>query len=150
MIGVNHVATGVLVATIFSQPALALPLALLSHFVIDAIPHWDYKIGNNVAYQQLAMMLDLTLSLSLLLILSVSLDSSTRLVIACGFLAALPDAMWLPYILKREKAPHAKNKVLGTLLRLHGNIQWNESSKGVYIEIIWFIATVALILSIGT
>lgn len=149
MVGVNHVATGVLVAVAIDKPVLALALAFLSHFVIDAIPHWNYKIANNPAYRQLAMAMDLTFSLSLLMILSVSLDASTRLVIACGFLALLPDAMWLPHILQGKKAPKNRNNPLHWLRKFHGWLQWSETSKGAYIEVAWFVITIFLILQLG-
>jgi hypothetical protein len=36
----NHVVTGALIATAVAQPAAAIPLALASHFVLDALPHY--------------------------------------------------------------------------------------------------------------
>ena len=37
----NHALTGALIGLTISNPALALPLAFLSHLVCDAIPHYD-------------------------------------------------------------------------------------------------------------
>ncbi len=44
---IPHTIVGVAVATaVRRQPALALVLAFFSHFVLDAIPHWDPLIGD--------------------------------------------------------------------------------------------------------
>jgi len=36
-----HVAVAAAIATKVANPALSLPLALASHFVLDKIPHWN-------------------------------------------------------------------------------------------------------------
>jgi hypothetical protein len=40
MQAINHTVFGSLIATTISEPAIALPLALASHFLMDAIPHY--------------------------------------------------------------------------------------------------------------
>ncbi|MFZ1324307.1 MAG: hypothetical protein WAQ57_04090 [Candidatus Saccharimonadales bacterium] len=40
---VNHAAAGAGIALAVRQPLLALPLALASHFVLDALPHYGKK-----------------------------------------------------------------------------------------------------------
>ncbi len=41
----THGVVGSLVAQSLAwNPALAVPVAFLSHFALDAIPHWDYKL----------------------------------------------------------------------------------------------------------
>jgi hypothetical protein len=40
MTGFNHGMTGAAIALAVKQPALAVPLAFLSHFVTDMIPHF--------------------------------------------------------------------------------------------------------------
>ena len=39
----NHMVTGAVIALVVKQPALALPLAFLSHFVLDALPHYGER-----------------------------------------------------------------------------------------------------------
>ena len=42
-----HAIVGAAIAsTIPDQPLLGFSLAFLSHFVLDAIPHWDYKLSS--------------------------------------------------------------------------------------------------------
>ena len=37
-----HTLVGVAIATNISNPFLAIPLAFISHFLGDKIPHWDF------------------------------------------------------------------------------------------------------------
>lgn len=41
MLETPHVVVGAAIATKIGNPALAIPLAFLSHFVLDQIPHWN-------------------------------------------------------------------------------------------------------------
>jgi hypothetical protein len=141
----NHAVTGALVAAAINRPILSIPAALLSHFAIDVIPHWDYRFKNQ-PFKQAAIMIDLTLSLTLLLFLAVSVHASQRLIIAGGVLGILPDLMWAPYILFNKPSPTDKTSLLHLLRRLHLKIQWSETKKGIYVEITWLIFTLLLTL----
>lgn len=141
---INHVTTGALVAVAIDKPAIALPAALLSHFVLDAVPHWDYKF-KNVFHKQAAIMIDMTLTLWLLVVLAASFHASARLIIAGGFLGILPDAVWLPEIVQGKPIPMNRKTPLHYLRRLNAWFQWSESPNGKYVEIAWFIATLSLL-----
>jgi hypothetical protein len=39
-----HIIVGAAVAAQFSNPALGLGFAFLSHFLLDRIPHWEYSV----------------------------------------------------------------------------------------------------------
>lgn len=41
MTATGHAVIGTVIAAKFSNPALAIPLAVASHFLADWIPHWD-------------------------------------------------------------------------------------------------------------
>ena len=45
MLSISHAVTGAFIATKVSNPVLAIPLILLSHYLEDAIPHWDAGTG---------------------------------------------------------------------------------------------------------
>ena len=45
MLSIAHAATGAFIATKVANPALAIPLIIISHFVEDYIPHWDVGQG---------------------------------------------------------------------------------------------------------
>src|SRR6185312_15169785 len=41
MRAINHALTGSLIGLIIGEPAIAVPAAVASHFILDAIPHYD-------------------------------------------------------------------------------------------------------------
>jgi len=45
MTATAHALIGASLAAKFSNPLLGIPLAILSHFIFDIIPHWD--LGTN-------------------------------------------------------------------------------------------------------
>ncbi len=45
MLSISHVATGAFIASKVSNPVIAVPLILASHFLEDWIPHWDVGTG---------------------------------------------------------------------------------------------------------
>ncbi|MEO8581832.1 MAG: hypothetical protein ABI425_04660 [Patescibacteria group bacterium] len=45
MLSISHVATGAFIASKVSNPLIAIPLILASHFLEDWIPHWDVGTG---------------------------------------------------------------------------------------------------------
>lgn len=45
MLSISHAVTGVFIAVKIGNPVLAIPLIILSHYIEDAIPHWDVGTG---------------------------------------------------------------------------------------------------------
>lgn len=45
MLSISHALTGAFIAVKVGNPYLAIPLILLSHYLEDAIPHWDAGTG---------------------------------------------------------------------------------------------------------
>lgn len=45
MLSISHAVTGAFIATKVTNPSLAVPLILLSHYLEDAVPHWDVGTG---------------------------------------------------------------------------------------------------------
>ncbi|HEY5549991.1 MAG TPA: hypothetical protein VIK37_02195 [Candidatus Saccharimonadales bacterium] len=150
MTGINHAITGALVAVVIKEPALALPAALLSHFVIDAIPHYDHRdlMPNPRAYKTV-LVLDAILSVGLIVFLALTLNESAWLIIAGGFLGIAPDLMWLPAIAQGRVAPRNKGNFLHQVRRFHAWIQWSEGPRGLYVEIAWFGLVFILIWNVG-
>lgn len=140
MTATNHALTGAAVAIAFRQPVLALPLALVSHFVCDAIPHWDYSV--KFPRRQRIIALDLLFAsvvVATIALLSVTFSVKAWVIVACAILAVPPDGMWFPQILKGEPIPMNGNTLLYLMRRFHRWIQWNESRRAFYTEIGWFL-----------
>jgi hypothetical protein len=131
----NHVVTGALIATAVAQPAAAIPLALASHFVLDALPHYGDTnksswLNRNFKY---ILGVDLLLASIFLLGLVIAQPASWFLLAVCGVVAVSPDLLWLPYFLadlKHEQKEHSK---LAKLLKW---IQWGERPWGIYLEVV--------------
>ena len=102
-----HVAVGVAIGSLIPNPVIAVPLALASHFVLDAVPHWD-DIGLGRLNQRQGripgppfrrILLDFLLALSFVLFFvywsmpdwGVAVNIS-----ACAIAAILPDAYYIP------------------------------------------------------
>lgn len=144
----NHAATGALVAATINRPWLSMPAALASHFLADAIPHWNYRVPGGLKVRNLAVLVDGSLALYLLLVLAVTVDASQRLIIAGGVLAVIPDLMWMRY--RNEAFPDhlPKRTVMDRIRFWHQKIQWSETDWGRYVEIGWLVLTVTLIYQI--
>ena len=115
MVELPHVLVGVAIASKVGNPALSLPLALASHFVMDLIPHWNPPIYREI--KELGRLKPNTTtfifldSFAALLIGSFialqSLPDLSRAVIILlgGFFAVLPDLLEAPYYLMNVTHP---------------------------------------------
>ena len=98
MLSISHALTGAFIAVKVGNPALAIPLILLSHYIEDAIPHWDVGTGltKGVKSPTLALrheFIDLTIS-GLLVIIMFNQHGITPYWGA--FLALVPDLLEAP------------------------------------------------------
>lgn len=148
MTGINHAVTGMLVAVAVKQPAIALPAAFLSHFAVDMLPHWDYKVPGLPRMRRLVIATDLLASVWLIVLVAVLLLSHGWLAFLGGFLGILPDTMWLPYILHGKDSPMYKKTLLHVTRRFHSRVQWSESGIGFAVEVIWFVLMLLLLVKI--
>jgi hypothetical protein len=135
MILCTHAIVGGAVASLFpSHPALVAVAGFASHFVIDAIPHWDYPlqtISTGANADNRSLRLDRRLILDLMLIsfdacagLAIAIwlfgTPATMGVIALGsFTAILPDALQF----SQSLYPH---EPLKSFQRFHQRIHSNQ------------------------
>ena len=73
MLSISHAVTGAFIAVKIGNPYLAIPLILLSHYLEDAVPHWDAGtgLGNGSKPRELAVkhgLIDLALAAILVLV----------------------------------------------------------------------------------
>ncbi len=133
----NHSATGAAIALAISQPAVALPLAFASHFLLDALPHHGHP--NNGGYTEALKHKKLTFFslgydvVGLIILLSLLIGQAWY-VWAAAFVAILPDLKW-PYrywfFERKGKKPPEADK----LTKFHQWVQWCERPWGLVIEI---------------
>jgi hypothetical protein len=147
MTATNHVLTGAVIALAVKQPALAVPLAILSHFVLDALPHFALKSGRVFDYEKKSFAnyitpIDATVATAILVWLGFFLDTgvSNLLVVICAIAAYLPDVFWIPTFIRELKTHIWEPK--NWFLKFHQKIQWRERPWGIYIELVWAVGAV--------
>lgn len=107
MVELPHTLVGIAIAAKLQNPALSLPLAFTSHFILDLLPHWNphlnkemKKYGKVTRATSLLISADVTLSLTIGSIIAFFTASSLFhffIILLGGFLAVLPDIVEGPY-----------------------------------------------------
>lgn len=152
MLLVPHTIAGVAIATVIKQPELALPLAFLSHFILDLISHWDPLVGKLQAEDftgvrgktLLFIFIDffIGLGLGLFFVWRALPDTTLATVIFfSAFLANLPDGLMTPWAFFGKRWGW-----LITYIQLHSRFQvrlslpWGLLTQGAAIAIGLLIA----------
>lgn len=138
MTATNHVLAGAVIAAAVHQPAIALPLAFLSHFLLDALPHYGDREDPARALARLKWVLPVDSAVALAVLLSLVLLGPLhwQIVVLGGVLGASPDLLQIPrYIRYLRTGNSAPDK--DWLSRFHHIIQWGERSWGIFAEIIY-------------
>ncbi len=133
MVLATHIVTGAVLATSLpAQPVLAFAAGFISHFLLDAIPHWDYKLnslsnsqtgyvsdtemdtsGRKFLSDLLKILLDVIIGVAGLLLLIKTLHWQFSLALVAGALGAiLPDFLQFVYF-------KTKSLLLRDLQRFH-------------------------------
>lgn len=131
----NHGLVGAIIAIAIKQPVLALPLALLSHYVLDALPHFGYGgKGFGEAFRHPQTFVEVCFSGVAFVVMLWLLWPFGWIGYAGALVAISPDLVW-PYryfLYERYgKAPRPN----GPLTHFHEKIQWAERPWGILIEI---------------
>ncbi len=154
MLETPHVIVGAVIATKVVNPALAIPLAFGSHFLLDKLPHWNphiwtetKKFGKPTSKSTLIMIIDTSTAL-----IAGSLIASRALpdtgyfltIIASCFAAVLPDVVEAPYFFLG-----VRNQIFKKWIASHRSIQSNSKSIfwGLQTQIITVIAALWWVLN---
>lgn len=139
----SHAITGAFVATLVKQPLLAIPLAFISHFICDMIPHFElrWKFGSRKMW--IRLFADGLIALAVAVFLVMNNAKNPFLLAVCGFAAMSPDLFWLYYGLRGRIN---KPQTYDPLSRFHARIQWYEKVPGLAVELPWDIMLIFLIL----
>jgi hypothetical protein len=124
----NHVLSGALVGALSRHPVPAFAAGVVSHFVVDAVPHWG-KWGSRRRFLRVAVP-DGLVSLATMGAFTAISPPGRRLAVLAGMAgAALPD-IDKPTLLWFGWSPWP-----GPVDRFHGAIQ-RESSRRAYVELL--------------
>lgn len=143
-----HTFAGIAIAALISNPIVAVPLAFISHFILDKTPHWDFysntqKEERLKGWRPLAVMADLVVGVAVGLIatlyfLWVVKDSTLALTsFLSGIAAVLPDILEGPYIFM-DKEP----KILSYMTNIQRKLQFQAPLP-------WGILTQLLVIAIS-
>ncbi len=153
MLETPHTLVGAAIGIKISNPALSLPLALASHFVLDKLPHWnphlytEKKENGKISSKSLIIIsIDATIALlsGTTIAIKESRDLSHFLIImAACFLAVLPDVIEFPYFFLNKKCV-----LMEKWIHFQKSIQNNASPLwGIISQIITIGASIWWILS---
>lgn len=152
MVEFPHAVVGAAIATAIPNPLISLPLAFVSHFVLDLIPHWNPHIyteikkhGKILPKTLVVIVVDSVLALAVgFWIATLALpDTNHAVTILFGALfAVIPDLAEIPYYFFR-----VKNKFFVRLVELEHKFQTNTSFiPGVLSQVMVVAATLWWIL----
>jgi hypothetical protein len=150
MRAINHALTGAVIGFSIGSP-IAIPIAFVSHFVLDSMPHYGDKTVSEVEMLnskkfQLLLVVDAVLCALLVIVLGLYGANNWQLAAICAFSGASPDLFSIP---RFKMAIFEHKKFTGNAFqRFHKKIQWGERPWGKYVEIIWLIASVAILVKI--
>jgi hypothetical protein len=151
VIGSNHIATGAVIGLSVSNPLIALPAALVSHFILDAFPHFGFKGPGG-----LDTLFKHRISYFVLFIELVAIPTVFLLILGTGiwvFLAAIiafsPDFVWIGrYLFWERRGVIPPKYTEGSITRFHAKIQWGERPWGIIIDIVWLILMITTIVQL--
>lgn len=131
--------TGTAIAVALREPLLVAPLALMSHFILDAIPHFDhplYQYGSR--YFTLIMAADGVVSVGTVTLVMLALPHLAGVIALGALFAIMPDFLWLYY--------YTHGRPQWWFFRFHTKIQWYERPPGILVEAsyLFFISTALL------
>lgn len=106
MLETPHALLGAAIAVKLGNPALSIPLAFASHFVLEKVPHWNPhlnyetdKYGKPTKESTIIVVIDSSLALILGSAIAFSQPSTLMIinVLLSSFAAVLPDLIEAPY-----------------------------------------------------
>ena len=135
MTATNHALTGAIIGAILPLP-IAVPVAFISHFILDALPHYGIplKQRNSSSSYKNIVKLDIVIALTVGVLAIIYGKWDMEL---AGWVAYSPDISWVVNYFKQSKSLNIKTS--NWFMRFHRKIQWCEFSKGIYIEIALFL-----------
>lgn len=142
MTATNHTLSGALLGAFLPLP-IAIPAAIASHFILDAIPHFgkvDQK-KNLMFLYKVAIVSDGLFMIALMVTIIVFHKWA---MLACGFLAYFPDLSLVHYYFANNRSLQIEAK--NAFMRFHLGIQY-ERPWGIIIEVLVALAMLPIFIS---
>lgn len=145
MRAINHAMTGAIIGLSLANP-VALPLAVVSHYALDSLPHYNQKkqLSYGSRLFKLMLLIDIMLCFGLVVVLALKHPGDWWLAGICAFAAASPDFMWLGDFIDVLKGRPLK-KHSNQLVVLHSWVQWFQRPIGIIVELAWAVLSLAIL-----
>jgi len=147
MVWIPHMLTGAVIAILLSPMniSLGLIMAFASHYILDALPHWDYEnyaiLSKFQALKKIwKVLLDFILAILFIYLIA---KQNFCLAIAGGLLAILPD-------INTGFNVFFSNRISIFFEKIHNKIHWSEHKKispiiGILIQVLIIILAIYLL-----
>jgi len=123
MLSTPHLLVGAAIAQSIQNPAVALPAAFASHFVLDMTPHWDGSPKAPFSKRVVGgVVIDYAFGAALIFLISQG-DPRQAIILLGAFLATLPD--FIMAFSRHIKTPLIKLPLIDRFNRYHSNVQYN-------------------------
>lgn len=146
MRAINHALTGAIIGLTVNEPIIALPAALASHFVMDALPHFHIVMPKNGWVKtnsfRYSIYIDAVLCFFLVLILGITQPTGWQLAAVCAFVATSPDLASINYY---SKVKSGKKWRPNLYEKFSNKIQWFERPIGAVVEVAWLVTGIVLL-----
>lgn len=140
MTGLNHTLTGAVIAVWVKDPGLAIPLSFISHFILDALPHFgvhydDIFERNRDRYFKMVTRTDFFFTLGLVIVMPALLHTVVdwKVTLACMLAAIAPDFIWMYRFWYEVR--HGRVLPRSRFSRFHKAIQRYERVWGIWVEL---------------
>ncbi len=147
MTAINHALTGTVIGLLVGEPLLAIPLAIASHYICDALPHFRVNLPEKVVLKSNLfrnyLVAEAGVCFMLVVLLSVAQPQHWFLASICAFLAAAPDFFLISRYLRVRAGKKWKP---GLYAKFADGIQWFERPIGAFVEVAWLVAAIIVIL----
>ena len=151
MVLTTHLLVGAAIASKVFNPALALPLAFLSHYPLDLAPHTEYEIKNiqkarwhRSFFDFLKVFLDIFFGILLISLFS----NGNPIIFAAALLAIVPDGLELLNIIFPNYKPLTLHQKFHTAIHRVCNPEVKKISPlwGIIIQIVVIVIAIFLLL----
>lgn len=146
MRAINHALTGAIIGLTVSEPLVAVPAALASHYILDVIPHYDMGLGGNEWLKTKSfnylLYADALLCFALVVLLALSGPANWQLAVICAVVALAPDFASIPRYITVNKGREWQAK---GYIKFANGIQWFQRPIGAAVEVVWLAAAVYLL-----
>lgn len=123
MLSTPHLLVGAAIVSFIPEPAISLPLAFASHFVLDATPHWDGSPEAPFSKKVVSgVVVDYIFGIALIFLITTG-DPRQLVILLGAFLATLPD--FIMTLSRHIQTPLAKLPLIAHFNKYHKHIQVN-------------------------